>query len=116
MNDVLLSLLGTKPGVFLGVTVILMGGAALLAGQSVANSWRPGWQVVIYSWFLAVAARFLINALFQGEAVVSGFLVDWVVLTGIGLAAHRVTRAKRFAAQYPWLYERTGFWSYRRRS
>lgn len=116
MHDVLTSFLGTKPGVFLGVTVILMGGAAFLAGQSVANSWRPGWQVVIYSLFLAVAARFLINALFQGEAVLSGFLLDWAVLTGIGLAAHRLTRVRRLAAQYPWLYERTGFWNYRKRS
>jgi uncharacterized membrane protein HdeD (DUF308 family) len=116
MNDVLVPLLGTKPAVFLGVTVILMGGAAFLTGQSVANAWRPGWQVMIYGVFLAIAARFLTYALFQGELVLSGFILDWAVLTGVGLAGHRLTRAKRFAAQYPWLYERTGFWSYRKRS
>ncbi|MGC1954225.1 MAG: DUF6867 family protein [Gammaproteobacteria bacterium] len=116
MNDVAMSFLGTKPSVFLGVTVMLMGGAAFLTGQSVANAWQRGWQVIIYSLFLAIAARFLIYALFQGEVVLSGFILDWVVLTGIGLAAHRATRARRFAAQYPWLYERTGLWSYRKRS
>ncbi|MFZ0256458.1 MAG: DUF6867 family protein [Gammaproteobacteria bacterium] len=116
MNDVVISFLGTKLGVFIGVTVMLMGGAAFLMGQSVANGWRPGWQVMIYSLFLAVAAQFLIYALFQGEVVLSGLILDWMVLTGIGLAAHRITRARRFVAQYPWLYERTGWWSYRKRS
>ncbi len=116
MDGVLSSLLGTSPGVFLGVTVVLMGGAAFLTGQSVANGWGPGWQVVIYGFLLAVADQFLSYALFQGTVLLSGFLLSWVLLSGVGLAAYRMTRAKRFAAQYPWRYERKGFWSYRKRS
>lgn len=116
MNAVWTSILGTEPGVFLGVTVILMGAAAFLTGRSVANAWRPGWQVVLYGLLLAVAARFLTYALFEGTVTVLGFLLDWAVLSGIGFAAYRSTRARQFPAQYPWLYERTGFWSYRKRS
>ena len=116
MNDVLSAFLGTRPGVFLGVTVMLMGGGAYLTGQSLANAWRPGWQLVIYSFLLSVAAQFLTYALFQGVVLLSGFLLSWAVLGGVGFAAHRMTRAKRFVAQYPWLYERTGFCSYRKRS
>ncbi len=115
MDEGVASLLGTEPGVFLGVTVVLMGGAAFLTGQAVANAWGPKWQVMLYSLFLAFAGRFLIHALFQGNMMAWALILDWVVLVGIGLTAYRMTRAKRFASQYPWLYERVGFWSVRER-
>lgn len=107
------SLLGTQPGVFLGVTVILMGGAAFLTGQAVANAWGSKWQVIIYSLFLVLAGRFLIFALFQGKMIVWAALLDWLVLVSIALTAYRMTQARRFARQYPWLYERVGFCGFR---
>src|SRR3546814_1162667 len=43
MNDVL----GGPAGAYLGLVVVLIGGAAFLTGQAVATSWKPVWQVEI---------------------------------------------------------------------
>ena len=40
------ALLGTSPAIFIGLTVILVGGAAILTGRAVADDWKPAWQVV----------------------------------------------------------------------
>ena len=42
----LTALLGTTPGIFIGLTIILVGGAAVLTGRAVASNWKPAWQVV----------------------------------------------------------------------
>jgi hypothetical protein len=36
-------------GIFLLVSVVLGGGAAMLAGRAIAATWRPWWQVVVYA-------------------------------------------------------------------
>ena len=66
---VLTAFLGTSPAIFIGLTVILVGGAAILTGRAVANNWKPAWQVVASCFGLALADRFLTYALFQGELV-----------------------------------------------
>src|SRR3546814_11164095 len=43
MNDVL----GGPAGAYLGLVVVLIGGAAFLTGQAVATSWKPVWPVEI---------------------------------------------------------------------
>jgi ABC-type Mn2+/Zn2+ transport system permease subunit len=102
--------------VFLGVTVALMGGCAFMTGQALAANWRPLWQALPYSLLLACADRFLVYALFDGNlASVPGYLTDAMVLTAITLAAYRLTRARRMAGQYPWLYERDGWFGWRER-
>ena len=53
-------------GVFLLVTVILGGGAAALSGRAIAETWRPWWQVVAYSFILGAAVRFFHFSLFGG--------------------------------------------------
>jgi len=40
------ALLGGEIGSFLAMTVVLFGGAAFLTGQTLAQSWRPGWQIL----------------------------------------------------------------------
>jgi hypothetical protein len=35
------SLLGTSLGVFVGLTVVITGGAAILTGRAIAGNWRP---------------------------------------------------------------------------
>jgi hypothetical protein len=110
------SFLGTSTSVFVGVTVLLMGAAAFMTGQAVANTWRPVWQVLSYCFLLALGSRFLIYALFQGRLLsATGLLADIVVLVLIGLIAYRATRVSKMVAQYPWLYERRGLWSYRKK-
>jgi branched-chain amino acid transport system ATP-binding protein len=107
------ALLGTTPAIFIGLTVILVGGAAILTGRAVANNWKPAWQVVASCFGLALADRFLIYALFQGELLsASGILVHFLVLTAMGLAAWRIAKVGKLVNQYPWRYRRTSPFGY----
>lgn len=110
-------LVGTSLGVFIGLTVILTGGAAILTGRALADGWKSPLQVVFACFGLALADRFLIYALFQGELLhLTGFLIDFVVITVMALAAYRLTVVHKMVAQYPWRYERDSLWSYRKKS
>ena len=103
--------------VFIGFTLILAGGAAWMMGQALAESWRPAWQAVVYATLLGLADRFLVFALFDGELLSArGFVMDTLTLMLIGLAAWRATRARKMVSQYPWLYERSGFFTWKLRN
>lgn len=111
------TLLGMSPGVYGGFTVVIGGGAAWLSGRALALGWRPVWTVVPAALGLALADRFFVWALFAGEFYpVAGTLVEFATLLGLGLLAHRYTRAGRMVQQYPWLYARAGPLAWRRRS
>jgi len=56
--------LGTSAAVFFVLTVCVMGFAAFMTGQALANTWRPAWQVVVYCVLLGLVDRFLSFALF----------------------------------------------------
>jgi ABC-type uncharacterized transport system permease subunit len=108
------SLLGTSPGVFVGLTVIIIGCAAVMTGRALADGWRSPLQVVFACFGLALADRFLIYALFSGELLsLSGFVIDFAVITAMALIAHRLTVVHKMVAQYPWRYERASLWTYR---
>ena len=110
-------LLGTRLAVFLGLTVVLFGGAAFLTGEAVARTWRPWWQIVPYALLLGLGDRFLIYALFEGELLSpSGYLIHTLVLLVIAGFSYRITRVYCMLKQYPWLYERAGLLSWRSRS
>ncbi len=107
-------LVGTSLPVFIGVTVVLTGGAALLMGKALSANWRPLWQLFVYAILLGCVDRFVGFALFDGELLsVVGYLLDTAVLTAIALAAYRATQAHMMTTQYPWLYERTGLFGWR---
>jgi hypothetical protein len=109
---------GTSLPVFIGMTLILSGGAAFMTGQALAGTWRPFWHAVPYTLLLAIADRFLIFALFEGELLwLPGFLIDWAALFAIATLAYRLRRAHLMVQQYPWLYQRTGLfkWSEKQR-
>ncbi len=110
-------LLGASLSVFLGLTVILFGAAAWMMGQALALTWRSSWHLVPYAALLAATDRFLNFSLF-GETLLSvtPFFVVWGVLTAIAMFGFRATRAGQMAAQYPWLFERTGPLSWRAKS
>jgi len=99
--------------VFIGITILFMGGCAFMSGQALAATWRPLWQVFPYALGLACAARFLCFALFQGTLLsLPGFALNAAVLTAITLGAYRMTQARGMVRQYPWLYRRTGLFSW----
>ncbi len=102
-------LLGTSLWVFLGLTILVMGFAAFMTGQALANTWKPFWHAVIYCLLLGFADRFLTFALFDGELLSpTGYLIDAAVLIAITLFAYRLTQARKMVSQYPWLYRRMG--------
>ncbi len=115
-------LLGVSLPIFVGVTLVLMGGAAFLTGQAVGATWRPRRQVVFYCGLLALSGRFLSLALFYGDPFFQplnwlyGAVVDSLALVPIGLFAYAVTRASWMTRQYPWLYERSGLFTYREKN
>ena len=109
-------LLGTSVPVFITVTVIIIGFAAYMTGQALANTWRPMWQVFVYSVLLGFASRFLIFSLFDGELLsLSGYLIDVCVLATISVFAFQVNRARKMINQYPWLYDRAGLFGWKNR-
>jgi hypothetical protein len=108
------ALLGTTWDVWVGITLVLTGGASFMTGQAIARTWRPLWQVVAYGLLLAVVSRFFVYALFDGYMLlVSGYLIDLAGLLAIGLFAFRINRVQMIVNQYPWLYKRTGLFGFR---
>ena len=110
------ALLGNGVGVFIGVTVCLMGFAAFMTGHAIAVTWKPAWHAVAYACLLGLADRFLAFALFDGALLsLSAYLIDTAVLVAIALLAFRVGRAGKMVEQYPWIYERAGPFRWRPR-
>jgi hypothetical protein len=107
---------GTTLPVFVGLTVVLFGGAAWMTGQALGDTWRPAWQLLPYCALLAVGSRFFDWALFDGVLLSApGYGLAVIVLLASGYAAFRVSRARRMVTQYPWLYERAGPFAWRAR-
>ncbi|MCX7629132.1 MAG: hypothetical protein N2038_02670 [Geminicoccaceae bacterium] len=105
--------LGTSLAVFLGLTVVLVGAAAWLTGRAMAEHWRGPLQVIAACFGLAIAARFLTFALYEGDLFsLSGFLSTWLVLAAIGSLSFRIHRVARVVRQYPWRYRRVSLFAY----
>jgi len=96
---------------------VLGGAAAWITGRAVAKTWAPLWQLAIYTALLAVAVG-LLGAMLGGPERLS--LVIWtrdaLALGAVALLGHRATRAAQMPAQYPWLFERSGPLSWRRKN
>lgn len=108
------TLLGNSAGVYLGLTLCLMGFAAFMTGQATALTWKPSWHAIVYALLLGLADRFLAYALFGGSLLsLSAYLIDTASLMAIALFAWRLGRTRKMVSQYPWLYERAGPLSWR---
>jgi ABC-type microcin C transport system permease subunit YejE len=111
------AIVGSTWGVFIGVSILLFGFGAFMTGQAMAENWRPMPQLLPYTILLAAGARFFTYALFDGTLLsLSGFVLTWVVLLAIAAAAYRATKARRMVVQYPWLYERSGLFTWREKA
>ena len=100
-------------GVFIGMTVCVMGFAAYMTGQAVANTWKPAWHAIAYTLLLGLVDRFLVYALFEGQLLsLGGYVLDCAVLVAVALLAFRLAQVRKMVHQYPWLYARSGpfFW------
>jgi len=104
-------------GVFVGVTLCVMGFTAYMTGQAVANTWKPVWHALAYTLLLGLVDRFLVFALFEGELLsLAGYVLDTAVLIAIALAAFRMAQVRKMVQQYPWLYARAGLFAWREKS
>ena len=105
---------GSTPSGFLVITLLLGCGCAFMTGQAIAVTWRPLWQVVVYTMLLGCADRFLHFALFNGALLtVTGYLADTALLQAVAVGAFLATRARKMVTQYPWLYVRQGLFRWR---
>jgi len=108
--------LGSSLGVYLGLTVLVMGGCGFMTGQGAAQAWKAEWVVWVYAALLGAADRFLVYSLFKGELMsIGGYLVHTLTILIIALVAFKAARARRMVQQYPWLYVRSGPFSWRER-
>lgn len=103
--------------VFFFLTIVLGGGAAWTTGHALAKKWRPFYEVLAYCCLLGLADRFLHWGLFLDAPldVYKGtitslhyYVVDTLVLIAFGSIAYRLTQVRAMTRQYPWLYRRTG--------
>lgn len=107
-------LIGTSLGVYLVMTFICGGGCAYMTGQALSSTWRPMWQIIPYSLLLGLAVRFLIFALFDGELLTGlGYFLDSLSMLIISALSYKLKRARMMIVQYPWLYQRSGLFSWR---
>ena len=114
-SSALAAFVGESPAVFLGLLAIF-GTCAGLAGQALAETWRPAWQMAPAALGLAAGERFLDYALFGGDLFgVSAWVGHFAILLVVGLAARRLVLARQMVRQYPWLYRRSGLFSWEER-
>ncbi len=94
---------------FVVLTIIMGGGAAFMAGRSIAGGWKGIPRVIIAMIPFTAGLRFLHYALFEGQLTsLTHFLVHGAIVTGFALLGYRVRRTQQMTSQYPWLYERSG--------
>lgn len=110
------SLLGTSPLVFVIFTCVMVGWLAYMMGNALAITWRKMAQVIPYTLLLGAANRFFVFALFKGQLLsLSGYLISTAVLMVIALLSYRMTLATRIVMQYPWQYERSGLFGWKKK-
>jgi hypothetical protein len=108
------AILGESILVFLGLTVILVGGCAFLMGQAIAGTWRSYWQILPYSLIMAAANRFLAFSLFKEQLLAAlPYLISIFVVWAFATFGFRLTRVDQMVHQYPWLYERSSLLGWR---
>jgi hypothetical protein len=107
--------------IFYLVTLVLGGAAGYSTGKAIAQTWRPGWHLVLSALALGVAVRFLHHALFGasflfGASLLFGasvltpyyYVVDTLIVLLAGFIGFRLTRARQMTSRYRWLYRPSG--------
>lgn len=103
--------------IFVIMTVLIGGGAAYLSGRALASKWRPWAMAAVYMIPLGMALRFFHYALFEGNLLsLHYFITDTLVLVAAASLGYRLTRVHQMVSQYPWLYERSGPFSWKTRA
>jgi hypothetical protein len=95
--------------IFLMLTVVIGGAAAIASGRALAKTWSPAWALVPAMIVLAAGVRFLHFALYQEDLLsLQYYVVALVILLLAGFAGYRSMRARQMATQYSWAFEKSG--------
>lgn len=95
--------------IFLLLTVVIGGAAAIASGRALAKTWSPAWAIVPAMIVLSAAVRFLHFALYQEELLsLQYYVVTLVILLIAAFAGYRSMRARQMATQYSWAFEKAG--------
>lgn len=98
---------------FVLVTLFLGGGAAWLTGRSIASTWRPYRQAVLYALLLGCVVRFFHFALFEGTLLsLHYFLTDTAFLVALATLGFRAERARQMTTRYGWMFRQSGFFGW----
>jgi hypothetical protein len=82
-----------------------------------ASKWRAVWLTIFYMVLLGLALRFFHFALFNGDLLsFHYFVTDTLVLVLAAMLGYRTTRVSQMTNQYPWLYERSGPFSWKEKN
>lgn len=103
--------------IFVLLTVVLGGGAAFMAGRSLALGWKPIPLLIVYMLIFGAGLRFLHFALFQGTlGSLQYYLSQTLIVALFALLGYRTTRVNQMTEKYPWLYEKTSPFSWRNKT
>lgn len=103
--------------VYILLTLLIGGAAAVMMGRNFAQNWRSPVAVVAAAMGLALGVRFLHFALFEETLLtLPGYLLDAATEIVLGLVGFRWRRTDMMTSQYHWLYERTGPLTWRSKS
>ena len=99
---------------FILMTFTLFGWCSYQLGKAMANTWQPISLMIFYVFLLTAFDRFLLFALFEQELLsVIMFFIDFITLSLISLISYRVAKISYMVNQYPWKYQKKGFFSYK---
>ena len=99
---------------FLLMTLTLFGWCSYQLGKAMANTWQPISLMIFYVLLLTAFDRFLLFALFEQELLsVKMFFIDFITLLLISIISYRVAKINYMINQYPWKYQKSGFFSYK---
>jgi len=97
--------------------MILCMAASWMAGRSIANDWKPVWNLIAVSLLLGAGSRFLHFALYEAPFLsLSRYLIDTAVLAVVVFLGWRYTRTGQMTRQYYWLFEKTSAFGWRNKS
>jgi hypothetical protein len=109
MNGVLWADTDTGFWVFILLTVVIGGAAAIASGRALAKTWSPAWSLIPGMIVLSCAVRFLHFALYQEDLLsIQFYIVTLAILFIAGFCGYRSMRATQMATQYSWAFEKSG--------
>jgi small-conductance mechanosensitive channel len=96
------------------VFMLLCLAAAFMTGRSIANEWKPLWQLVVAGLVLGLTARFLHFALYEAQFLsLSRYIVDTIPIMIATWLGYQFTRTNQMTQQYHWQYEKASPLSWR---